>query len=161
MTDSHDHFTNPPPRRVGALAIVRNRSGAVLFAEKEQPEPEHPSRLYHPGGCVEGNEPIRDGLVRAARRKLGIELTPGRLLAVHHMYEKQWPTHTSMEGVNFLFECGVLEVDPPFRFGPKITGARWVDPDDLEDEVMWYTAKRTHAALRALSGGEVEVLADV
>ncbi|MFI6434924.1 hypothetical protein [Streptomyces sp. NPDC050759] len=35
MTQSRrDHFTDPPPRRLGALAIVRNSAGAVLMTQK-------------------------------------------------------------------------------------------------------------------------------
>ena len=160
MSEPRDHFADPPRRRTGALGIVRNPDGHVLFVEKSDPPEQHPVPFYLPGGCVEENEPILDGLVRAARRKLGVDLVPGRLLAVHHMYGKQWRTHYSKEGLNLLFDCGVWEKEPDFELGPDVAGVRWVAPDDMEELLMTFTAARVHASLRALSGGVVEVLAD-
>jgi ADP-ribose pyrophosphatase YjhB (NUDIX family) len=159
-SESRDHFIDPPQRRIGALGVLRNEDGAVLFAEKAQPEPQHPRALYLPGGCVEGDEDITAGLVRAAHHKLGIDVTPGRLLAVHHMHEKDWESHVSLEGVNLVFDCGVWDGESAFAYGPGFIGHRWVHPGDLESEVMWYTAKRVRSALRALQGEHVEVLAD-
>lgn len=156
----HDHFIHAPERRVGALGIVRNPEGHVLFVEKKQPPEEHPVPFYLPGGCVEENEPLTDGLVRAARRKMGVTLKPGRLLTLHHMYGKQWRTHYSREGLNLLYDCGVWDKDPDFTLGPDVAGVRWVAPDDMEGLLMPFTAARVHAALRTLSGGDVEVLAD-
>lgn len=158
MTEKRDHFANPPQRRIGALGIVRDPQGRVLFVEKQETAPEHPSPLYLPGGCVEENEPMLDGLVRAARYKLGIDLEPGRLLAVHQMDEKDHGTHVSKEGYNLLFDCGVLEKDPAWVLGPNTAAAVWVRPEDMEQHLMTFTAARVRAALRALDGGPVEVL---
>ncbi|MBK3567058.1 hypothetical protein [Streptomyces sp. MBT62] len=102
---ARDHFTAPPPRRLGALGIIRNSAGAVL------------------------------------------------------MIEKGHPTHLSKEDVNFLFDCGVIDEHTPFVFGGRIQGTRWMLPDELDEHLTPFTAARTHAALRALSGGHVEVLA--
>ncbi|WP_328349159.1 NUDIX hydrolase [Streptomyces sp. NBC_00445] len=160
MQTERDHFTDPPPRRLGALGIIRNPAGAVLMTEKAKADLRGEERTpwFHPGGCVEENEAIRDGLVRNVRTKLGINLQPGRLLGVHHMPDEQHETHLSKEGVNFLFDCGVLDVDAPFMFGGSIKGVRWMLPDELEEHLTPFTAARTHAALRALAGGDVEVL---
>ncbi|WP_155056621.1 NUDIX domain-containing protein [Streptomyces blattellae] len=161
MQSRRDHFTDPPPRRLGALAIVRNSAGAVLMTKKAKADLRWEERKpwFHPGGCVAENEPIFDGLVRNVRVKLGITLKPRRLLAVHHMYDQQHETHLSKEGVNFLFDCGVLDEDTPFTFGGSITGVRWMRPEELQEHLTPFTAARTLAALRALSGGDVEVLA--
>ncbi|MGR3872693.1 NUDIX domain-containing protein [Streptomyces graminifolii] len=158
---ARDHFTDPPPRRLGALGIIRTSAGAVLMTEKEPDALRGVERKnwFHPGGCVEENEPILEGLVRNISAKLGITPTPIRLLNVHHMYEEQHPTHLSKEGVNFLFDCGVIDEHTPFVFGGKIQGARWMLPDELDEHLTPFTAARTHAALRALSGGDVEMLA--
>ncbi|WP_405526763.1 NUDIX hydrolase [Streptomyces canus] len=161
MQTERDHFTDPPPRRLGALGIIRNPAGAVLMTEKAQDalRGEERKPWFHPGGCVEENEPLLDGLVRNVNARLGITPKPGRLLAVHHMYDQQHKTHLSKEGINFLFGCGVIDDNTPFVFGGSIQSARWMLPDELEDHLTPFTATRTHAALRALSGGDVEVLA--
>ncbi|WP_210581988.1 NUDIX domain-containing protein [Streptomyces sp. GESEQ-4] len=160
MQTERDHFTDPPPRRLGALGIIRNPAGAVLMTEKAKADLRNEERKpwFHPGGCVEENEPLLDGLVRNVRAKLGITPKPGRLLAVHHMHDQQHETHLSKEGVNFLFDCGVIDVDTSFTFGGSIKSVRWMLPDELEEQLTPFTAARTHAALRALSGGDVEVL---
>ncbi|MFF7169681.1 NUDIX domain-containing protein [Streptomyces pseudovenezuelae] len=161
MQTERDHFTDPPPRRLGALGIIRNAAGAVLMTEKKQAalRSEERKPWFHPGGCVEENEPLLDGLVRNVRAKLGITVEPGRLLTVHHMYDQQHATHLSKEGVNFLFDCGVLPEGTAFVFGGSIKGARWMLADELEEHLTPFTAARTHAALRALSGADVPVLA--
>ncbi|MGH1554228.1 NUDIX domain-containing protein [Streptomyces sp. L7] len=84
----------------GRLGIIRNPAGAVLMTEKAKDALEDEARKpwFHPGGCVEENEPLVDGLVRSVSSKLGITLQPGRLLAVHHMYDEQHETHLSKEG---------------------------------------------------------------
>jgi ADP-ribose pyrophosphatase YjhB (NUDIX family) len=158
---TRDHFTNPPPRRTGALGIIRKQAGAVLMTEKAQDalRGEERQPWFHPGGCVEANEPIPDGLVRSVRTKLGITVRPGRLLAVHHMYEEQHPEHLSKEGLNFVFDCGVIDEGTTFKYGGSIKGARWMLVDELDEHLTPFTAQRTHAALRALSGGDVELLA--
>lgn len=153
-----DHFENAPGRRVGALAIVRDPYGSVLFAEKAEVK-EQRAPYHHPGGCVEANEPILDGLVRAAKHKFGIDLTPGRLLAVHHMYEEDHGTHVSVEGINFIFDGGILKEGVQFEYGPNVKTHHWIAPAELDAIVAPYTAARTRAALRALAGGNVEVLA--
>ncbi|MEH0415916.1 NUDIX hydrolase [Streptomyces sp. B21-083] len=161
MQTERDHFADPPPRRLGVLGIIRNPGGAVLMTEKAQDTLRGEERRpwFHPGGCVEENEPILDGLVRNVRAKLGLTPEPGRLLAVHHMYNQQHKTHQSKEGINLLFDCGVIDEDTEFAFGGSAKGARWMLPDELDEHLTPFTAARTHAALRALSGGDVEVLA--
>ncbi|MFJ3673577.1 NUDIX domain-containing protein [Streptomyces sp. NPDC090106] len=161
MQSARDHFADPPPRRLGALGIIRNFAGAVLMTEKSQDalRSEERTPWFHPGGCVEADEALLDGLVRHIRTKLGLTVEPGRLLAVHHMYEQQHPTHLSKEGINFLFDCGVIDQDTPFTYGGSIKGARWMLPTELGEHLTPFTAARTYAALRALSGGDVEVLA--
>jgi len=161
MQTERDHFTGPPQRRLGALGIVRNPAGAVLMTEKAKADLRSVERKpwFHPGGCVEENEPLLDGLLRNVSAKLGITLKPGRLLAVHHMYDEQHKTYRSKEGLNFLFDCGVIDEDTPFLVGGSIKGTRWMLPDELDEHLAPFTAARTHAALRALSGGVVEVLA--
>ncbi|MFJ9380561.1 NUDIX domain-containing protein [Streptomyces sp. NPDC101455] len=157
---ARDHFTDPPPRRLGALGIIRNPAGAVLMTKKAKSALRGEERRpwFHPGGCVEENEPLLDGLVRNVSAKLGITPKPGRLLAVHHMHDEPHATHLSKEGLNFLYDCGVIDENTPFAVGGSIKGVRWMLPDELDEYLTPFTAARTHAALRALSGGDVEVL---
>ena len=158
----NDHFRNPPSRRIGALGILRNSAGGVLMVER-RPAQEGRRPWYHPGGCVEANECSRQGLVRAARFRLGVTLNPGRLLAVHHMLDEQHveggEPYLSKEGLNFLFDCGVLDLDPAdLTFGPDIVSIRYLMPEEFGEYLPPYTAERTRAALRALAGGQVEYL---
>jgi len=159
----YDHFRNPPHRRLGALGIVRNSAGGVLMLKMEPERNEAQRPWHHPGGCVEANERISDALVRVARNKLGVTLTPGRLLAVHHMHDEvhgqgdsQW---LSKEGVNFLFDCGTVDFgDSGFTFGPRVIDVRYVMPEEFDGLLSPFTAARTRAALRAVDGAPVEML---
>ncbi|MFK0294806.1 NUDIX domain-containing protein [Streptomyces sp. NPDC090442] len=158
---TRNHFTGPPPRRVGALGVLRNSEGAVLFVEKEEPGALR-RPYYHPGGCVEGNESVTGALVRLAHARLGIDVEPGRLLAVHHMYEELHAERQELhrEGFNLLFDCGVQDIAPgDFVLGANVRGARWVLPSDFDAVLMPFTARRTRAALEALEGGQVQFLA--
>lgn len=158
-----DHFADPPARRLGALGILRDEKGRVLFCEKTPRDLGH-SPWYLPGGCVERNEQVPAALVRTVRAKLGIEVTPGRLLAVHHMQEAKQTergagnAYLSREGVNLVIDCGTVSVDTPMTFGANVIGARWFHPDELREHLTPFTADRTEAALRALAGDEVELL---
>ena len=152
-----DHFISPPKRRVGSLTLITNSAGAVLMCEKD-PAPELRKPWYHPGGCVESNESRHAGLVRTARAKLGITVTPGPLLVIHQMFEKPHETHVSLEGLNFVYDGGTLPADTKFTFGAGVIGVRWFMPDELEEHLAPFTAWRTRAALRARETGVVEEL---
>lgn len=159
-----DHFANPPQRRLGALGIVRNSSGGVLFFRRD-PIKEMRRPWYHPGGCVEENEGITEGLVRAARERLGVTLEPKGLIAVHRMPD-EWHSDPetgqkwlSKEGVNLLYDCGVIDFEPSdFTYGVGALEARYVMPDEFKEILPSFTMERTLAALRALEGGSVETL---
>jgi ADP-ribose pyrophosphatase YjhB (NUDIX family) len=158
-----DHFAEPPLRRLGALGIIRDAQGRVLFCKKEPRDLSH-SPWYLPGGCVERNEEIPAALVRTVRAKLGVGVTPGGLLAVHHMQDAEQierdtgESYLSREGVNFVLDCGTLPADAPFTFGAKVIGVRWFDPGEMREHLTPSTADRTESALRALAGGEAELL---
>lgn len=153
-----DHFADPPPRRVSALGVVRNSAGAVLFTENADRRGAH-APLYHPGGCAEANESVTEALSRLAFARLGIDLVPGRLLAVHHMHEEMHPEGLSREGFNYIFDCGVLDLGPDdFKPGEGVRGGRWVHPEEFGEVLMPFTAQRTIVALEALAGGEVKLL---
>jgi len=157
-----DHFAAPPPRRYGALGLVLNEYGEVLMCERN-PIPELRKPWYHPGGCAEKNENIRAACIRSAREKLGITLTPGAVLSMHHMADEEHfhpdsgETSFSHEGMNWILDCGEIPKDTEFVFGAGVIGARWFKPSELKEYLAPFTAERTlsalrtRAALRALS----------
>jgi ADP-ribose pyrophosphatase YjhB (NUDIX family) len=160
-----DHFAAPPPRRVGALGIIRDAQGRVLFCKKKPRDLSRAGSPWNlPGGCVERNEEIRAALVRTVGAKIGIGVTPGRLLAVHHMQDAEQIVeetaryYLSREGLNFVLDCGTLSSDTEFRYGARVIEAQWFDPGELREHLIPFMADRTEAALRALVEGDAALL---
>lgn len=106
----------------------------------------------------------RVACTRVIYEKIGITVTVGRVLAIHHMFDEHHSdpqtgvSHISQEGVNVLFDCGTIPADTEFVLGGGVIGTRWFAPEELTEYLTPFTAQRTLAALRALEGGDVELL---
>ncbi|MFM9368050.1 NUDIX domain-containing protein [Streptomyces sp. Da 82-17] len=144
----HDeqHFTAPPRRRIGALALIQDTAGErVLMVEKSYNS--GPARWGLPGGCAKTNEDAADACRREAQEELGLSLAPGALLTAHRM-----PGSDSAEGYNFVFDCGQIAADAEIRLGDELTSYRFMTPDEIREHAAPYTAWRVESALRTLSG---------
>lgn len=146
MHDSR-HFTDPPGRRIGALALIRDASGdRVLMVEKRYRT--GPARWGLVGGCAEAGEDARAACRRETCEEIGLDITPGPLLAVHYM-----PPATSAEGYNLVFDCGQIQFGAEIRLNTReLISHRFMTLDELREEAAPYIAERVHSALRALHG---------
>jgi ADP-ribose pyrophosphatase YjhB (NUDIX family) len=74
---------NPPTHRVGAFAIVMDDEGRVLISRRID------SGWYNlPGGGVEPDEAVPEGLVREVREETGLEVEIGRMVGLYSKPQK-------------------------------------------------------------------------
>lgn len=139
---NRDHFSNPPGRRFGALALFLNRRKHALIVEKK--DKTGPARWGLPGGCAEENEDVRLACQREVKEETGLSIpVPQQVLAVHQMLAEG----DSKEGVNFVFDCGLWPEDTQVTLGRELISYRWVPRDVLPGLVAPYTKWRVTTAL--------------
>lgn len=144
-------FTAPPGRRLGALALFRNDDGQVLLEEKSY----RSGRLRWglPGGCALAGEPASVACQREVKEELGLHIVPGRVLVIHHIPAEGHSEEYSKEGVNVVFDGGLLAADTQFTLNDEVSSCRWIAPGGLRDTVAPYTEWRITAALNSLTTG--------
>ncbi|WP_059007973.1 NUDIX domain-containing protein [Streptomyces specialis] len=145
---TEEDFTDPPRRRLGALALFRNPIGDILLVEKSYRSGR--ARWGLPGGCAKQNEPVPVACQREVLEETGLHVVPGRVLVLHHV-----PANgTSAEGINAVFDGGVLDDGTSITLSAELTSYRWVPPASLDGMVAPYTAWRITSALRSLTSEE-------
>jgi 8-oxo-dGTP pyrophosphatase MutT (NUDIX family) len=140
-------FAAPPGRRLGALALFRNDDGQVLLVEKTYRIGR--GRWGLPGGCAHAGEPAAVACQREVREELGLHIVPGSVLVVHHMPA----AGASREGVNVVFDGGLVAANTQFALNEELASARWVAPVGLRSLVAPYTEWRVTTALHVLAAG--------
>lgn len=118
-------------------------------------EPLHDARWEIPGGAIEQGESPRAACARTVRESIGLELPPGRLLAV------DWAPYVGEERVFFVFDGGTLADDqldaielPPH----ELESWACMPEDELFVMVAPDLTRRVAAALASRAAGEVGYL---
>ncbi len=85
---------------MAAAALFTDPAGRLLLVE-----PTYKDHWELPGGGVEADESPRDGVIREIQEELGLDIEPGRLLAV------DWvpPQPNRTEGVMLVYDGGTLD----------------------------------------------------
>ena len=77
------HPSHEPTHRVGAFAIIFDEAGKVLVSRRVD------SGWFNlPGGGVEPDESVPEGLIREVREETGLEVEAGRLVGVYSKPQK-------------------------------------------------------------------------
>jgi 8-oxo-dGTP pyrophosphatase MutT (NUDIX family) len=144
-------FTNPPGRRTGALAVIRDETGAVLMVQKGYKN----GAFGLPGGCAHGDEAPHLACEREVREETGLIITPGRLLVVDHVPRNEETGVT--EGLNLVFDLGtvpsgteIVLPEPVPGEEPELIGYQFVPLHKLSDLAGAHTERRVRAAVAAL-----------
>ncbi len=146
-TEQIAHRNSRPGKRMGAGALIRDESGRVLVVE-----PTYKDRWELPGGSVERNESPRAACERELAEELGLSLTVGRLLCL----EWQGPEPDRTESVMLVFDGGVLPEDARIRLpADELASHRFVRADALDELMSARLARRTRAAVQAVTEGRV------
>jgi ADP-ribose pyrophosphatase YjhB (NUDIX family) len=146
--------------RLGCLALMTNRHGAVLMVEKAYRL--GPERWGLPGGCAQAipspeaphlpaAEEPRAATCREVQEETGLIISARRLLVVHQVPATAW----AVAGLNLVFDAGVLLHEPQLVLpaSGEIRSFRWMTPEELATETDPRTRKRVLTALRQRADG--------
>ncbi|MEV7556524.1 NUDIX hydrolase [Streptomyces sp. NPDC089795] len=154
--DPADHRAGRPKAVTAASVLFTGSDGRILLV---QPAYGRSDRWNLPGGGIDSDlgEIPRAAARREVREELGLELAPGRLLAVNWAHKAGRPAR-----IRFLYDGGVLE-DPVLariRLDPtELLQWRTVTPSDLPGLVKPALRRQITACLtaRATGAGPLEL----
>ena len=129
-----------------AAALFTDPAGRVLLVK-----PNYREHWSLPGGILEHGEPPHVGCRREVAEEVGLDIAPGRLLAI------DWAPPDGVRPrpiVNFIFDGGVLPERAPIRLQEdELDDYRFVEPGELAGYLPAFLATRVSAALASLATG--------
>jgi ADP-ribose pyrophosphatase YjhB (NUDIX family) len=150
-----EYYATLPTHLAGAGAILHDPTRRILLVKPAY----RPEGWEVPGGAVEAGEYPWQTAHREVAEELGIDLPPGRLLAV------DW-VHPQPDGrpalVNFLFDGGELtqtQAEQRLRLDTtELTDWRLAPAADWNRLLAPHMARRIHACAAALDAGQTAYL---
>ena len=147
-------FTQPPGRRIGALALIRDKADAVLMVK-----PTYKDGWILPGGSALAGERPDEACVRTVGEETGLErFTPGRLLVIDYVPRR--PETGSAEGYNLVFNGGVVPTGVDIRLPkaseggqPDLSAYQFVRLDRLPEFAKPYQERRIRESVAVLRDG--------
>jgi 8-oxo-dGTP pyrophosphatase MutT (NUDIX family) len=150
------HYYASLPRHIaGAGAIIHDDTGRILLLR-----PTYRDDTWEiPGGGLDAGEDPLACVQRETKEELGIDLTPGRLLAVDWVPE-QPDGRPAL--ANYLFDGGILTHDDAARRlhldGDEHAEWAFAGARQWEDLLAPHMVRRLHACSRALEAGTTAYL---
>jgi ADP-ribose pyrophosphatase YjhB (NUDIX family) len=148
-----DYFKNPPPRRLGVLALLaRGTEFAVIRRSYWSPI----AMWGLPGGSVAPNERPWTALTRLIEEKLTLRATPDTFLGIDHAPAK--PGHYA-EGINILYRVQVPDRAELLAVtGSGYAEVRWVTAESVRELAVDHELLRIEQCLEAVRTGTVREL---
>lgn len=148
--DEAGHRAARPKALTAANVLFTDRSGGVLLV---RPGYGDPDRWLLPGGGVDSDlgETPRAAAAREVREEIGLEVAPGRLLAVNWAHRPGFPAR-----IRFLYDGGVLGPDAlaRIRLRPaELLDWRTAQRGELRGLVKPQLRRQIKACLKALAAG--------
>ena len=125
--------TTPPRHSVSVSGVIPDDRGRVLLIRRRDNQHWEP-----PGGVLELNETILDGLRREIREETGLDIEPGALTGVY----KNMPRGI----IALVFRCKIT--GGHLATNNEVTAFHWADPDDIRQRTSEAYAVRLLDALR-------------
>lgn len=144
-------YSSPPGRRIGALALIRDESGAVLMVK-----PSYKDGHQLPGGAAHADEFPHVACAREVTEETRLtDFEPGRLLVVDYVPRNE-KTGTA-EGINFVYDGGTIpngtEITLPDAASgeePELNGYMFVPLYALGEFALPYQERRIRSAIAVL-----------
>jgi ADP-ribose pyrophosphatase YjhB (NUDIX family) len=108
--------TTPPRHSVSVSGVITDDHGRVLLVRRRDNQHWEP-----PGGVLELDETIHDGLCREVREETGLDIGPGPLTGVY----KNMPRGI----VALVFRCKIT--GGQLASNDEVTAFRWADETDI------------------------------
>src|SRR6202000_3025362 len=144
-------YARLPTMFAAAAALFTSADGGLLLVK-----PNYRNHWSLPGGILEHREPPHEGCRREVKEELGLDITPGPLLAVG------WAgPHGARPRpvVHFVFDGGVLADDVPIQLQEdELDEFRFVQPTALDDYLPPMISTRVSAGRRAGDTGATAYL---
>ena len=125
-------MNDTPRHSVSVAAAIFDDSGETSYGSKRRDN----GRWEPPGGVLELDETIEDGLRREVREETGAEVEVGPLTGVYK--------NMSRSIVALVFSCSVSS--PPGRTSPEAAAVEWVPVAHVEDRMVEAYAVRIRDA---------------
>lgn len=114
---------------ITAVAVIRRNDGCILVLKRRDDEKVYPGYYTFPGGKIEDNDTITEGLCREVLEECGLKLQPGIILIKEKAIGR--PDGQTSKSLSFL--CRV-EDDTAIKLDEKdFTDYRWVNLDELKE----------------------------
>lgn len=136
-------FNNPPGRRIGALGLIRDESGAVLLV---RPTYKTDGKFQLPGGGAHADEMPHVACEREVREETGLVVFPTRVLVVD--YTPRSEKSGSIEGYNFVYDGGTVENGTEITLpDDELDAYQFVPLHSLSEFTNPYQERRIRAAV--------------
>ena len=112
---------------VTSVAVIRRNDGRILLLKRRDDEAVYPGFYTFPGGKMEGNDTIRDTLIKEVKEECGLDLEPGFIL----IKEKAIGRADGQTSKSLSFLCFVKNPDALVLDEKDFTDYTWVNLDEL------------------------------
>lgn len=148
-----DYYASLPRHIAGAGCVFLNRASTdQVLLVKPSYRPDGTWEI--PGGGLEEGEDPWQAACREIAEELGLEITPGRLLAVDWV-PAQPDGRPAL--ANYLFDGGLLsavEAEQQIRLDPgELSGWRFASPGEWTEMLPEHMVRRVRACVTALADG--------
>jgi ADP-ribose pyrophosphatase YjhB (NUDIX family) len=151
--ENPDPFKNPPPRRVGAHALITRGTQLLMVS---RPYTVAVSQWGLPGGSAAANELPRRALSRHLDERLTLRASAGRILVIDHVPEQPGLHH---EGTNYVYEVLLpCNAEPAVTESGRFGEARWVERAEVSCYAVDHAQRRIEESLLAAETGQVAEL---
>ncbi|MET7313551.1 NUDIX domain-containing protein [Streptomyces sp. NPDC005134] len=145
-----EYYASLPKHIAGAGAVIHDAAGRILLVQ-----PSYRTDTWEiPGGGLDTGEDPLQAVRREVKEELGIDLTPGRLLAVDWVAEQ---ADGRPPLVNYLFDGGLItqaEARTRIHLDPEeLTAWQLTTPEQWDSLLAPHMARRVHACSRAMAQG--------
>ena len=112
---------------VTPVSVIRRNDGRILILKRREDEAVYPGFYTFPGGKIEGNDTIRETLIKEVREECGLQLKPGFVLIKEKAIGR--PDGQTSKSLSFL--CQAEDPDVVVLDKNDFSDYAWVNLEEL------------------------------